>query len=366
MRTQGWFFGTLLVSVLVAGAFDEVQAQTRRITALRGSEGPSIYLGLVGGANTRGGLSNLGGRPGAGGVAQVPRFGTVAGSRPIGSSFMGLMPGRNSLATTSIRSQYSFFEGALPDPYVLRSVSGVASATHFWRPPIPFDERPPMLTAPLYVEMPQQSPYAEYFGLYPSQAALEPPAPDEGAPELRGADLMEQRYTSRMQTFGERALREFREATSAPREVDDPIEPLAAVADKFSLLRSMDADASLPLLLSVYIALERHQHLMAADCLFEAAFRNPRAFIDHRDLGQHFGDRKLLEAQARRFLLYDENIKLSPEQYAVHAYAAWVLGDARRARQALDAGYAAAAGEPPERYMELLRRAMEASLAQQP
>ncbi len=144
-----------------------------------------------------------------------------------------------------------------------------------------------------------------------------------------------------------KGLELFRAATVEPRRYNevsgrneyptckDCTERLYRAIDVLNLVREVDRDAALPLVLVAHGRLELEQPTAALMCLMKAYQRDPRVFLERRPIDEFFGDAKngksvYLDQQMRRYLEMGAVNPGSTEARVIEAYCAWRLGESDR------------------------------------
>jgi hypothetical protein len=199
--------------------------------------------------------------------------------------------------------------------------------------------------------------FHQFFGLSPALAEV--PLPEAFKSDRPYSDLVEQSTDAYVQGTLKRADRAFKAGTT--RNVPDRYEQLAVARRLYGSVLTLDKMGYLPAMLGAHAALEKEQHEQAIVFLMEAVKRHPALFSDRPDISTYFGDASLLEEQARRYVRVAEQAGGSGMNWALQAYAAWVLKDALRLREALDGLENVSRERPGDRRLEGLRLALRAT-----
>lgn len=339
--------GVAAAILWLAPAVSEAQGVGRAARTSRPAEGPSSRIGGIGGRYTRtpGGSPDLslrgGGRPV---VNQMPRqqYSGLRDFRPRAPLASALLPPRTGAVSRTHTGADSLFRlGYLPTTAHAR-VSGMTRLTRLDTPLYGWNrtEALPPLKTPLYIARPYASRFHKYFDLVPAKSAT---YVDETPLRFkRVVDGLIQQNESRFERMTKRGLALFQAGTDPSSERADVA--LDESADYFKMVRDLDRDAWLPSLLTAHVRLHQSKTQSAIYSLAHAAGRNPELFLDWPNLATYFGDydeqsgqSAFLSEQLRRCMRRGTENPGSASAKALEAYAAWVLGDPVRARQALEA-----------------------------
>ena len=339
-------------------------AQTYRSTgAARGSEGPSQYLGVVGGANTLAAQPQNARRPflpgGSIGPYQTSRVGSytgLGGGRNIAEIPSMLLPSQPMLPAAT-RPSFSVLASTNRHLTSLRYASGFENSMELYTPlrgwPV---QDLTSLRTPIAAPEPRRSAYETYFGLAAKDEVRTGQAAGVG---LTGADLLNDVVESRARSLLARLREAFRQATTTATA--DRFDKLDEAAHLVNAARSLNPDDHVAALLGVHAALERNLVPLAAEFLFDAVRRRPELFVEGLDVAPYFGDRKVLDAQIDRFVL-EQTADIDPDSAAIQAYCAWLRRDVVRLDRFLETGLRVAEGTPRMYQMEALATALRVSL----
>ncbi|MBW7906099.1 MAG: hypothetical protein LC135_16960 [Phycisphaerae bacterium] len=339
-------------------------AQTYRSTsAARGSDGPSQYLGVVGGANTLAQTPQNARRqflPGGSiGPYQTSRVGPytgLGGGRNIAEIPAMLLPSEPMLPAAT-RSSFSVLASTNRHLTSLRYASGFENAMEFYTPlrgwPV---QDLTSLRTPVAAPEPRRSAYEMYFGLAAKDEVRAGQAAGVG---LTGADLLNDVVESRARSLLGRLREAFRQATTTATA--DRFDKLEEAAHLVNAARSLNPNDHVVILMGVHAALERNLVPLAAELLFDAVRRRPELFVEGVDVAPYFGDRKVLDAQIDRFVL-EQSSDIDPDIAAIQAYCAWLRRDVVRLDRFLETGLRVSEGTPRMYQMEALATALRVSL----
>lgn len=334
-------FALTLIGLIAASAeFTPVaRAQYTGVNYNRPSQGPSQTVGLVGGLGTRESVRQIDQRRPYGSTGGGPILGTfglgrgadagppplpdaVLPSRPLGRSF----PWNRRQPFINAAGVYSTTD--------LQIISGLDLAQSLSMPLMGVDS--PRIIPPRYAEPPQpaaDSPFHAMFGLQASAAA--PPADEAAASGKTLTEHLEDANDRATALLLARAKHAFKTATLS--ESPARAEEMSRAISALEAVREVRPAEYEPELLLVHAELFRGRIWSATMYLQKLVAKNPGFFTQHKDVREYFGDVKVLEDQARKFIrVGDENPDLVEAQ-ALQAYCAWVLGDLPRVRLTIEA-----------------------------
>lgn len=203
----------------------------------------------------------------------------------------------------------------------------------------------PAANAYLFTPRSTQTDHEAFFGLQP----VRDPAPPDSEPGDSYAAALEAKTRWRVAVAERDGLAAFKAGTKEGRDLSTGRHlncpnceaELVRANQKLQIVRSLDKDNSLVLLLLAHIAMDRDRPTLAAVYTTEAFDRNPGLFAESPDsLDQYFGDvgpdgrSPLLRAQVRRYVRIGELNPENVEALIVEMYCAWRMGDAPRIRDA--------------------------------
>jgi hypothetical protein len=213
----------------------------------------------------------------------------------------------------------------------------------------------PALTAGLYTPRPPTSRFEDLLGLLPGESKPRQPV------DWTMSEALASRNEERARLAEQEGLSLFKQATVEMRDprterykdcLDCP-DKLAQAVQRLRMVRDLDPQAYVPLVLMGHAALEQEQPMQATNYILQAFHRRPQLFSEQAEpIDRYFGDAQesdghsaYLAAQLRRYARIGQ---LNPEMAAaraLQAYCAWRLGDYRQAREAVDQLEALAAAD---------------------
>lgn len=216
----------------------------------------------------------------------------------------------------------------------LRKVSGLQKSLSRRTPLLPDPPiYPRMAKSPYYAVPANRDGFDGFFGLTPSQPEEPKTVQRESGPALTYGELLERENAAYVQRTKQRAAATFKKGTSPDEE--NRQEQLSRAQDLLSQILRTDATDPVPALLSLHTALEKNYIVVAGRSLLELVSRDPEFFLHEPKVAQYFGDAQLLQTQMRHYRAAGERNPTDPYAWAIQAYCNWTLGDATRARQAI-------------------------------
>lgn len=228
-------------------------------------------------------------------------------------------------------------------------LSGMVQATNV-QVPIPGSRwgQPAQLDSGLYTPRPETTSVQDMLGLLPV------PADPTGRRVERMPDALVLENVSESDHELDEAIAMFRAATYESRRYDeatglmsyptckDCTQKLYTAMRLLKVVRDVDRNAALPLVLIAHAHLEQEQPMQALLHLAKAYERDPRMFLERRPIDEYFGDVKdgksvFLADQMRRFAELGALNPDSPEARLVEAYCAYRLGETDRMQVAATA-----------------------------
>lgn len=337
------------------------EAQFRRTTAQLGSEGPSQFVGTIGGGNTGYVPTVSGSRRLDTPYSGMPRF-TAAGGRG-GSLGRGTAIFRRpglGFGQGNASSRFAGIRRGMVNEWDLRDVSYLTLATSFNEARgLVMSPDTTRVRTPLFLEEPKSA-YHAYFGLVPAESEVRPPerGPDEHTIAARMERLAESSESQRMKN----AERAFREATMT--EQPNRVEKLAQTMTILSNVRHASGNPE-AMLMFACAAIMREQTIMASNYLLEVALSKPETFAEMPDLWGHCADPSVLEEALRKLMMRDFRLATAPEDAVSQAFCALLLKDRARAKAALDEAERRFVGRPYESRVRLFAQAVQYALDEQ-
>jgi len=303
----------------------------RRATA----NAPSQFIDRIGGRYT---YEDVAGLPQRGDVARVnAALGLPRTSRHGGAP--ELAPVRLGPVTSPYR--FSLANAGLLSTAQLEYASGFSYSTSVGMPVegLPGLNELPWSELPVLPPQPAGGRFHQAFGLRPAERK---PAASEAVPSERlwsGVESATKRGVSETQ---EQAFELYREATSAAAQTPEHHQKIRRAERLLASACALDAEAHVPHLLMAHAALDQGHRSVALQHLIVATARRPEILRERPDLASHFGDFQTatgrspyLEAQMRQ-VLQQATSEMTADGHVLSAYCAWALGEAQRARAALD------------------------------
>lgn len=213
----------------------------------------------------------------------------------------------------------------------IATYSGLSYATSVYAP---YSTQMPMSiwlpNRPYFAPEPTNNVLRQFFDLAPF-ANLEPLPESLG--DVSWLSLMQGANQRELLEKREQAYSLFKELTREPIQGSE--ERVSFTEQSLRHLKLADTNESVACLLLAFLHIERLQILSAVSNLEDAVLRQHDIFVERPDLEPYFGNPELLHNQARALIRTgDQNP--SPANYAVQAYAAWILNDTIRLRETLD------------------------------
>lgn len=313
--------------------------------------GPSARVGQIGGYNTRENASSLG-LPNAGlsyNYGNASQYGMGAAMsaysrnlqlgrsnnifNPTGNVF-GLPDGAGLPAdigrgatgryiSPQLRPRGNAVSNAA-DPNPLQYITGFTDALSqntplFGWKPDRIEPTPQAYFGPEYGD----SAFNQFFKLKPAEESVPPPT---GVTTPNIADMVKSEIDDELVQMESRALVVFKAGTLPTTE-----ERTAQLSRAQTMLESvsrMKRDSAIAPILAAHAALMKDEIFRASRMLYLAAERDP-AILSRQDLGNYFGDQKLM-IESLQNQLHVGDISGDADALAVQAYCAWALGDRGR------------------------------------
>lgn len=329
----------LATGVLVLALAPAASAQVgRRANINRPSlSSPSRMMERIGGTYTRDAVARRGGPSD---ISNLNRQAGFPGTFPSRSSGYQPAPQRLGLLPAPYRRSL-LRPGSLSD-FQLQSVSGFSFTTRVDTPLYgwPMVNELPRRQTWLGSEQAQGGAFHQFFGMVPA----EPEQPRAATPIPYAVLTMavEQQTESKLVGMQEQALALFSEVTTGSVVIEEQAEDFRRIIALLNIVRSLDAQATVPCRLLCHATLEEGRFKQAMNNLITAVRRDPAVLRDGPNIASFFGD---FDPQSGRSANLDEQMRQhvrpsegddSIDSFVLQAYCAWVLGDKTRARLALE------------------------------
>lgn len=336
MITRRRFLGLTLCALAVPLA--EAQINRARVSRPSGS-GPSSRVGRVGGATTRG--ENVTSQTVDPWNRRASSFNFSPASRgPIGS--LRLPPVLNPAAYGAFDpASMGFREAPLPsmiDTAIRDStdraayLSGYYGAVSLGVPLIAAPPRPMPLSSTTYFAPDSGSAFNQLFQLRPAPTA--PLAP----PDFQSAsDLLERENAAQIERMEKEGMRLFKEATTPRPDSLESLRILASAVYSLQSVQEMAPERTDAVLLLLQAALMREHVGTAQRLLLAVVSRDPNLFAQpglRERIRGWYGDETLMSSHAQMYLRFGDD-NPAPTSYALQAYAAWLIDDQARVREAV-------------------------------
>lgn len=322
----------LLAMLFIVGpAFG--QAYTRPIYS-RPSEFGSARLGIIGGVNTQGAPSDIGGARTPHSLDRIGR-----GRLPLGRSVGFFLPEILQPAAIGVAVPPSAQRSPYRPPFAyddgqIRDATYLSQSLSF---ELPITGLPTVgLSVPnrTIIAHGSDDPFKKYFGLAEPRIAV-PHATRSAAED--GVTSVAALYGAANDRVAQDGLRRgisaFREATSARTE--DRYDRFRTAAQLLDLASEVNAGDPLPRLLSVHAALAQERFLTAWLQLTRSVQCDPAVFTHNIDLRSYFADPRLLDEQARGLMRVSDLSSATPQALGFAAYGSWVAGDSTNLKRVL-------------------------------